>query len=80
MSYYPILPHPTFDEVDYATWENGFTDDECNEIIRLGEQQDAKSSTVGGKIEYTNQVNEKTKQNRLEKLITIQIVLSTELN
>ena len=57
MSYYPILPHPTFDEVDFATWENGFTNDECNQIIRLGEQQDAKDSTVGGKIEQGNSIN-----------------------
>ena len=33
MSYYPILPPPTFDGNDFATWEDGFTDDECNEII-----------------------------------------------
>ena len=54
MSFYPILPHPTFDEVDFATWEDGFTDDECNEIIRLGESLDAKDSTVGGKVEQNN--------------------------
>ena len=57
MSFYPILPHPTFDEVDFATWEDGFTDDECNEIIRLGESLNAKDSTVGGKIEHNNSVN-----------------------
>ena len=48
MSFYPLLPHPTFDEVDFATWEDGFTDDECNQIIRLGESLNVKGSTVGG--------------------------------
>ena len=47
MSYYPLLPHPTFDETDFATWEDGFTNQECNEIIRLGESLSAKDSTVG---------------------------------
>ena len=37
MAYYPILPFPTYDECDYATWEGGFTSDECNRIIELGE-------------------------------------------
>ncbi|BCU93442.1 MAG: hypothetical protein CM15mV2_0470 [uncultured marine virus] len=37
MAYYPILPSPTYDECDYATWEGGFTSDECNRIIELGE-------------------------------------------
>jgi len=47
MATYHLLPHPTFDETDYGTWEEGFTTDECDEIIRLGEQYDAKDSTVG---------------------------------
>ena len=48
MSFYPLLPHPTFDETDFATWEDGFTTAECDEIIRLGESLSAKDSTVGG--------------------------------
>ena len=47
MAYYPILPTPTYDECDYATWEGGFTSDECNRIIELGELYDAINSTVG---------------------------------
>ena len=47
MAYYPILPTPTYDECDYATWEGGFTTDECNRIIELGELSDAINSTVG---------------------------------
>ena len=47
MAYYPILPTPTYDECDYATWEGGFTSDECNRIIELGELSDAINSTVG---------------------------------
>tara|TARA_B100001250_G_scaffold299263_1_gene260877 strand:- start:820 stop:1407 length:588 start_codon:yes stop_codon:yes gene_type:complete len=46
MSYYSILPHPTFDGRDYATWEDGFTEEECNEIIRLGESKDSFNSSV----------------------------------
>tara|TARA_B100001250_G_scaffold299891_1_gene261528 strand:- start:248 stop:847 length:600 start_codon:yes stop_codon:yes gene_type:complete len=48
MSFYPLLPHPTFDETDFAIWEDGFTTDECNTIIQLGESRDAIDSTVGG--------------------------------
>lgn len=47
MTYYPILPHPTYDESDFATWEGGFTPQECDEIIRLGESQQLIDSTVG---------------------------------
>lgn len=47
MTFYPLLPHPTFDETDYATWEEGFTDEECNTIIRLGESVQPQDSTVG---------------------------------
>tara|TARA_B100001250_G_C19780166_1_gene781507 strand:- start:836 stop:1420 length:585 start_codon:yes stop_codon:yes gene_type:complete len=50
MSYYPLLPHPTFDEVDYATWEDGFTDEECNTILRLGESMNSIDSTVSGEV------------------------------
>ena len=46
MTFYPLLPHPTFDETDYATWEEGFTDEECNTIIRLGESVQPQDSTV----------------------------------
>tara|TARA_B100001250_G_scaffold174802_1_gene150347 strand:- start:254 stop:856 length:603 start_codon:yes stop_codon:yes gene_type:complete len=46
MSYYELLPHPTFDEVDYGTWEEGFTSDECDKIIQLGESLTAIDSTV----------------------------------
>ena len=49
MSFYPLLPHPTFDEDDFATWEEGFTDEECDRIIQLGESFHAKDSTVGGR-------------------------------
>tara|TARA_B100000131_G_scaffold83870_1_gene80824 strand:+ start:4949 stop:5551 length:603 start_codon:yes stop_codon:yes gene_type:complete len=47
MSIYPILPHPTYDENDFATWEGGFTPSECDAIIRLGEEQTLINSTVG---------------------------------
>jgi len=48
MSYYPLLPHPTFDGVDYATWEDGFTDEECDNILQLGEFKHPIDSTVSG--------------------------------
>ena len=51
MSYYPILPPPTFDGNDFATWEDGFTDAECNEIIRLGESVNSMESSVSGGVD-----------------------------
>ena len=45
MAYYPILPTPTYDECDYATWEGGFTSDECNRIIELGELSDEETQS-----------------------------------
>jgi|TARA_B100001250_G_scaffold60549_1_gene47249 PKHD-type hydroxylase len=47
MSYYSLLPHPTFDEVDYGTWEEGFTLEECDRIIELGESVGTKNSLLG---------------------------------
>ena len=47
MSIYPILPHPTYDENDFATWEGGFTPSDFDAIIRLGEEQKLINSTVG---------------------------------
>tara|TARA_B100000927_G_scaffold290637_1_gene290043 strand:+ start:1144 stop:1743 length:600 start_codon:yes stop_codon:yes gene_type:complete len=52
MAYYPILPHPTYDECDFATWEDGFTQEECDKIIQLGESSKAQTSTVGGDPEH----------------------------
>ena len=51
MAHYPLLPHPTYDECDYATWEDGFTPDECDRIIQIGELYNAMNSTVGADSE-----------------------------
>ena len=47
MSYYSILPHPPYNSVDFAIWEDGFNQEECNKIIRLSEQQNPSHSTIG---------------------------------
>ena len=51
MAHYPLLPHPTYDECDFATWEDGFTPDECDRIIQIGELYNAMNSTVGADSE-----------------------------
>ena len=48
MSYYSILPHPPYNSVDFAIWKDGFTQEECNKIIHLSEQQNPSHSTIGG--------------------------------
>ena len=53
MSYYELLPHPTFDEVDYGTWEEGFTLEECDRIIELGESIGTKESLLGQGLDTT---------------------------
>ncbi len=53
MSYYSLLPHPTFDEVDYGTWEEGFTLEECDRIIELGESIGTKESLLGQGLDTT---------------------------
>ena len=57
MSYYPLLPHPCYDCEDYATWEDGFTSDECDRIIHLGESIDAQNSSVHGQDEQHTDYN-----------------------
>ena len=47
MSYYSILPHPPYNSVDFAIWKDGFTQEECNKIIHLSEQQNPSHSTIG---------------------------------
>tara|TARA_B100000965_G_scaffold186621_1_gene155699 strand:- start:8699 stop:9298 length:600 start_codon:yes stop_codon:yes gene_type:complete len=64
MSFYPILPHPTYDEVDYATWEDGFTESECDEIIRLGESNNLISSVVGADTVNRNVNNKSIRQSQ----------------
>ena len=54
MSQYLIPPHPVFDEVDFATWKEGFTSEECDQIIRLGESKDAQSSCVVGDQQHVD--------------------------
>ena len=47
MSVYPIPPSPTWDDVDFEVYEDGFTKEECERIIALGESLDAIDSIVG---------------------------------
>tara|TARA_B100000131_G_C18099823_1_gene605545 strand:+ start:1376 stop:1972 length:597 start_codon:yes stop_codon:yes gene_type:complete len=67
MSYYPLLPHPVYDECDYATWDEGFTNDECDEIIRLGRSFDTTTSSVVGSEDQRTDLNiRKSKNSWLE--------------
>ena len=72
MSFYSLLPHPTFDENDFATWEDGFTNEECDEIIRLGESLDAKDSTVG------SNPKEQKNNNNIRRSLNSWIVLNKD--
>jgi PKHD-type hydroxylase len=45
---YTFLPSPSFAlATSFATWENGFNDDEIDEIIRLGEIRRPNEAKVG---------------------------------
>lgn len=57
MSFYELLPHPQFDVEDYATWEGGFTKEECDRIIKMGESFEAQSSAVHGDDEQQTNFN-----------------------
>jgi len=49
MAMYQLLPSPNFGvgETLFETWEDGFTPEECDNIIRYGESLGPQSSTVG---------------------------------
>jgi PKHD-type hydroxylase len=54
MSNYQFTPSPTFgvSEHNFATWEDGFSFEEIQEVIKIGESLDPKSATVtGGSID-----------------------------
>lgn len=50
MSIYNFAPSPDLatNEQNFATWENGFSDDQINEIIRIGESLQLNQAVVGG--------------------------------
>jgi PKHD-type hydroxylase len=49
MTHYIFAPAPTkgFGEHPFTTWNNGFTDEELREIIKIGESNEKVSATVG---------------------------------
>ena len=49
MSIYRLSPSPNFGvgEVLYETWQEGFTPEECDRIIRYGESLSPQDSVVG---------------------------------
>lgn len=49
MSVYRFAPCPDLltKEINYATWENGFSNEEINTIIKIGEKYEKKDATVG---------------------------------
>ena len=52
-----FLPSPdlAYNCTNFAWWENGFTDDELNAIIQMGEQLNPKPALVGYDIGETNE-------------------------
>lgn len=46
---YAFLPSPdiAFAETNYVYWENGFSDDDIKEVIRIGESLELSDATVG---------------------------------
>jgi PKHD-type hydroxylase len=51
MSAYNFVPSPDLStrESSFATWENGFSDSQIQNIIRIGESLEKKKATIGGK-------------------------------
>jgi PKHD-type hydroxylase len=49
MSVYQLTPHPSIavPERSFAVWNDGFTDDELTNIIKVGEAYNTNSATVG---------------------------------
>tara|TARA_B100001113_G_scaffold352592_1_gene354447 strand:- start:298 stop:900 length:603 start_codon:yes stop_codon:yes gene_type:complete len=64
MSIYPILPHPTYDESDFATWEDGFTPAECDNIIQLGESLRLGNSSVSPGVTEGSKINTAIRQSQ----------------
>lgn len=61
MSTYTLAPSPSLGvgENTYATWENGFTDEQINEIIKLGDSLPLAPATLGsGGVDPTVRVSE----------------------
>jgi PKHD-type hydroxylase len=57
MSIFHFPPSPSFNlETSYATWNNGFTDDEIEMIIEIGESFRIDTATVGGDKENEDDV------------------------
>lgn len=51
MPAYQFAPSPTFgvSEHPYVTWENGFTEEELDRIIKAGEAQTLQKAVIGGR-------------------------------
>ena len=55
MSIYQFSPSPSFNlETSYATWNGGFSDNDIQEIIEVGEHNRMFTATVGSKGENEN--------------------------
>lgn len=74
MSTYFFAPHPDLStkEQTFTTWENGFSDDQIKDIIRIGESLIPKEAVIGGGPE-NNTVN-----NQLRKSKTSWIPLNND--
>ena len=58
MSVYQLTPPPSIavPEIPFAVWNDGFTDDDILNIIKIGEQLSKHSATVGENNEINNTV------------------------
>jgi PKHD-type hydroxylase len=60
MSVYSFAPSPDLSTKEslFATWENGFTDQQISEIIRIGESLNPKLASIGGKTPTNENIGE----------------------
>lgn len=63
MSVYPFSPSPSYNlTTNYAIWENGFTDDEIDKILDLGESRRINEAVVGDK--KNKKINDKIRKSK----------------
>lgn len=58
MAVYQLAPSPAIGvpEISHATWHGGFTEEEINEIIRIGDSLTLKDAVVGGQTDVIDKI------------------------
>jgi PKHD-type hydroxylase len=58
MAIYQLAPSPSacLPEISHATWHGGFSDDEINEIIRIGDSLTLEDAVVGGNSDVVGKI------------------------